>query len=508
MINKHLKQALLFKVGSVIYEGETLMKHAIMILAHKNIGQICRLVEYFDRNCEIYIHIDRKQCVKPEDKEKLLAYRQVKLVTDEYEVYWGGTSVLESELYLLRLAVQQSGADYFHLISGQDYPTRPLSYFLNFFNRNVGKEYISYIHLPHPNWESNTFHRLQYYFPYDYAAGQENPRQWVREQVWLQRSRGVKRPIPDEFDHLYGCSQWFSITRNAATTLLDYTDRSPSFYNRMWMTFAPEECYVATVLVNLLGKDNIVSLNQRFIRWKYENGNRPANLGCEHFRYLLENECLIARKIELPYSNTLLDWVDRYLHTDHKIELKPTGGWIYDGFMKYRYDKKFANYVARMWFEIGARMGLDMGCGTGAYVAQWRSRGLSFAGYDANTYTQELSAMLLPDGDTPCGVADLTDELESDCNFDIVACKDVLPYIPQELEHTAIMNLTKLSTRFIILSWDVHEELAELPHRKISEDALLPLLAKEGFVIERYMTGNLRVILKRKNCCVLTKEKS
>lgn len=80
--------------------------------------------------------------------------------------------------------------------------------------------------------------------------------------------------------------------------------------------------------------------------------------------------------------------------------------------------------------------------------------------------------------------------------------------IPQELEHTAIMNLTKLSARFIILSWDVHEELAELPHRKISEDALLPLLAKEGFVIERYMTGNLRVILKRKNCCVLTKEKS
>ena len=85
----------------------------------------------------------------------MLAYRQVKLVTDEYEVYWGGTSVLESELYLLRLAVQQSGADYFHLISGQDYPTRPLSYFLNFFNRNVGKEYISYIHLPHPNWESH-----------------------------------------------------------------------------------------------------------------------------------------------------------------------------------------------------------------------------------------------------------------------------------------------------------------------------------------------------------------
>lgn len=478
-----------------------------MILAHKNIGQLCRLVEYFDRNCEIFIHIDRKQCVKSEDKEKLLDYKQVKLVTDEYEVYWGGTSVLESEMYLLRMSVQQSDADYFHLISGQDYPTRPLSYFLDFFNRNAGKEYISYMHLPHPYWESNTFRRLQYYFPYDCAGGKDNPRQWVREQVRLQRNRGVKRPIPNEFDHLYGSSQWFSITRNAAITLLDYTDRSPSFYNRMWMTFAPEECYVATVLLNLLGKDNIVSWNQRFIRWKYENGNRPANLGCEHFRYLLENECLIARKIELPCSNTLLGWIDWYLHSDREIELKPTGGWIYDGFMQHRYDRKFADFVAKMWCDVSARTGLDMGCGAGIYVAQWRSRGLSFAGYDANPYTKELSAMLLPDGDTPCGVADLTEELDADCKFDIVVCKDVLPYIPQDLVHIAIKNLTKLSARFIILSWDVPDELSTLPHRRISEDTLMSLLADDGFVKERYRTANLRVIQNRKDYCVFTREK-
>ena len=72
-----------------------------------------------------------------------------------------------SEMHLLRMAVQRSDADYFHLISGQDYPTRPLDYFLEFFNRNAGKEYIGYLHLPHPNWEDNTFRRLQYYYPYD-----------------------------------------------------------------------------------------------------------------------------------------------------------------------------------------------------------------------------------------------------------------------------------------------------------------------------------------------------
>lgn len=36
------------------------MKHAILILAHKNVPQLCRLVKYFDRDCEVFIHIDKK----------------------------------------------------------------------------------------------------------------------------------------------------------------------------------------------------------------------------------------------------------------------------------------------------------------------------------------------------------------------------------------------------------------------------------------------------------------
>ena len=150
----------------------------------------------------------------------------------------------------------------------------------------------------------------------------------------------MKRPIPDEFDHLYGGSQWFSISRHAATTLLDYTDRSPSFYGRMWMTFAPEECYVATVLVNLLDKDSIEPWNHRFIRWKYENGNRPANLGCEHFRFLLDKGYLFGgsrnpmgtavyfsesgkeRKMGLGHSLACFDGAGRLLSRRHQ----KTGG--------------------------------------------------------------------------------------------------------------------------------------------------------------------------------------
>lgn len=82
---------------------------------------------------------------------------------------------------------------------------------------------------------------------------------------------------------------------------------------------------MATVLVNLMDKEDIVPWNHRFIRWKHENGNRPANLGCEHFRYLLEDEYLFARKIEQPCSTVLLDRIDRYLLQDREIGLTKTG---------------------------------------------------------------------------------------------------------------------------------------------------------------------------------------
>ena len=32
------------------------MKHAILILAHKNIGQLCRLAGYFEKDCDVSFH--------------------------------------------------------------------------------------------------------------------------------------------------------------------------------------------------------------------------------------------------------------------------------------------------------------------------------------------------------------------------------------------------------------------------------------------------------------------
>lgn len=483
--------------------SDTNMKHAILILGHKNLSHITHLVEYFERGCDIFIHLDKKGYYPLTELECLRNKRCVEYISQDYEVNWGGTSVLESEMHLLQIAFEHSYYDYFHLISGQDYPTRPLQQFFDFFEENEGKEFLQYVRLPHPKWENGTFKRLQYFYPYDIAYGHTHPRKWVREQVQIQLRKGQKRQIPDEFDYLYGSSQWFSITNRAVQQLLVYTHEHPSLFHRMWMTFAPEECYVATVILNLVGKESVFPWNCRFIRWMFENGNKPANLGKEHFLYLLEREYLFARKFDGIHDKDLISLIDKYLLHDTDLHIDKNGAWLYNGYLKYKFEQSFCDFVTQFWWEVSINSGIDLGCGDGRYVAIWRQRGMPFSGYDANPNTPQLSSLLLPEGDTPCGIADLTENLESDTPFDLVVCKDVLPYIPKQKEKKVIENLTNLSSHFILLGWN-----CEYKGRTLDENVLASQFSQRGFEIERYMTRKLRMALKKERCIVLIKNNS
>lgn len=50
--------------------------------------------------------------------------------------------------------------------------------------------------------------------------------------------------------------------------------------------------------------------NLRFIRWEMENGNRPANLGPEHFKFLCAGKIFFARKMTTAVSYELMEKID------------------------------------------------------------------------------------------------------------------------------------------------------------------------------------------------------
>ena len=473
------------------------MKHAIMIMAHGNFNHLIHMVEYFNHDCYVFIHIDLKSSISDKEMETLKKIPQVISVHKKYKIQWGGFSILKCEIFLLKEALTLCDADYFHLISGQDYPVRPLNCFLKFFEQKRGFDFIQYVHLPHPQWENNTFARFQYFYMYDFLHGN---RKKVNQWVDFQKKHSIKRAIPNKFDHIYGNSQWFSITYESAKLLIEYTNSHTSFYRRMRMTFAPEEAYISTVLVNLKNKKYIFSNNFRFILWKFVNGNMPANLDSSHFFFLLRKEYIFARKFDTNISLSLTNLIDKYLINDNqKLTFKQTGGWEYNGFLKYDYDELFTQALIQCTKHFQINSVIDMGCGCGLYVSELRRKGIAIAGYDANPYTEELSRLLLPPGDSPCEQADLTEDLDVTEPFELVICKDVIHYIPEHLINKALSNLTKLSSKYILISWSTYNANSEDNIHTYQEKEILNYFLSHGFVVIKDYTLFLREIIKDHN---------
>lgn len=463
------------------------MKNAILILAHKEFPLLLHLVDYFSQDCYVFIHIDKKANVSKQDISILLSKPQVIAVYRKYNVNWGGFSILRTELFLFKEAIRLCDATYFHIISGLDYPIKPLTAFLDFFERNQNLNFISCGNVGDNRLKKkNAYFRYQYFLPYDQFRGN-------RKQIWkkinrfveFQRRIGVSRGIPVQFNRIYCGSQWLSVPLKTVRDILKYTKEKPAFYRRLRYTFAPEETYFQTIIVNMCPRENVVFKNYRFIRWKNENNNSPANLSMIHFHLLVESDDFFARKMEMPYCNDIITKIDKYLLIE-KYYTEP--------FLINTYDFALtkALYSYCKWLNI--RNVLDFGCGPGLYVAALRRLGLLVAGYDESLYMRELSTVVIPEGDYPCEIANLADDMEEYETFQLVYCINVLQYIEISHLYKAVKNLIFLTNKTLLLGWN---DVFERDRNKSSY--VKSIVEEEGLFINEFATKFFQNQVKRVN---------
>ena len=81
------------------------MKHAFLIIAHNNWWQLKKLIECLDsENHDIYVHIDKKSKSFDETYFDSVTSKSSLRIYHEYNVYWGGFSQVQVELFLLSKA--------------------------------------------------------------------------------------------------------------------------------------------------------------------------------------------------------------------------------------------------------------------------------------------------------------------------------------------------------------------------------------------------------------------
>lgn len=283
------------------------MKIAVLLLAHKNAAQADRLINRLRHPAiRVFLHADKKSTLSNHRFSS-----PVTLIKNTVPVYWGDFSPVQATLNGMKEIREQAGEfDYFILLSGQDYPIKPIQSLVDFLEKNKGKEFIGHGAVNKDGWKA-AMSRYQYY----HFRKNKNVWGWfffagLRQ---LMKLSGIKRkpPVP-----VWGGSQWFNITHAAFNYILDYTTANPEFTRYMKSCNFTDELFFQTILLNSPFKNNCINDPLRYINWSKEPGKKnksPEVITQKDLTALQQSPGFFARKFDDHIDAVVLDELDRVI---------------------------------------------------------------------------------------------------------------------------------------------------------------------------------------------------
>lgn len=282
------------------------MKQAILITSYKDFEQLKELIHAFDETFNIYVHVDKKSNISSKTRHKLTTIKNVRYLSQDYKVNWGGLNHLKSYLKLSEIALKDKENSFFHLITGQDYPIKDSNY-LKSITKREKCNYLEHFKMPANCWrkEEGGMNRLEYYNFYDFFDAKKNLN-WIYRIKQLQKKINYKRPINDFLGQLYGGSTYWSLSREVLQYVIDFTKNNPKFLKRFRYTFCAEEIYFQTIIMNSSYSNKVTNDSLRFIDWESGKGGYPAFLDEKDFQSIIDSEKLFARKIDKNKNKLIL----------------------------------------------------------------------------------------------------------------------------------------------------------------------------------------------------------
>lgn len=270
-------------------------RHSILIIVHRDPQQVRRLVERLRHpRVDLWLHVDAKVDAAP------YLLEGVRLVRPRLAVDWAGFSCVAATLSWLR-ASATGDASTFTLLTGQDYPLRPIEAIVE-------------------SLEADTAGRM------DFSTSGED-RRWRYRTLWLHprelgslhgvamriaralwhRDRSC-RDLPRGLDFASGSAYW-TLRAAEARWVLSFLGNRPEVERFFRHTFAPDEMFFHSILAASPFRRELQP-PLRHIDWS-AGGSHPRTLGVQDFEALCASTALFARKF--PADDPVLDLIDREL---------------------------------------------------------------------------------------------------------------------------------------------------------------------------------------------------
>lgn len=287
------------------------MRLCHLIMCHKNPDQLRRLVNAISSpNSDVYVHLDKKEDIS--EFEMAVGGEATRFIANRKSVNWGGFSFVKSIMASLdEIKGKGKTYDFINLISGQDYPIKPIGEFETFLEENRGKCFISFEDTQEKIWWSENKTRVTRYHFNDFS---------IKGKYLAQRAVNFvlpERNFPKDW-MIYGgdCSSWWTLSADAAYYLADTLRAERKLRKFASFTWGSDEYIYATILMNSKFSRQVVNNNYRYIDWRERKPN-PKILLVDDFEKFQGTDNFFARKFDLSTDPKILDMVDEHLKAVH-----------------------------------------------------------------------------------------------------------------------------------------------------------------------------------------------
>lgn len=231
------------------------MRFAYLIVAHGSFRLLEELIHVLDSSeNDIFVHIDKK-CG---DINLHIKTQYSKLFfINRIAVEWGGVSVIKATLNLLRESVK-GNYDYYHLLSGVDFPIKSNKHIAEFFEKNKGKEFVGFCDVDKQLMEN----RLAYYHLIKGNKVRNSYRMYNLNEklIRIQKKLNIKH-IRDVSCFRKGCN-WFSITNQLAQDLVKNSSKLLKIYK---YTNCADEIFLQTYIYQNSLMDRLYNVKDEYM---------------------------------------------------------------------------------------------------------------------------------------------------------------------------------------------------------------------------------------------------
>jgi len=241
-----------------------------LVLAHTDPCLCGRLANALGPNHDVFVHVDAKSDIRPFLEQRV--HSRVAFINERVRVSWAGFSMVRATLQLIRAALLQCpSCTHLVLLSGQDYPIKPLDTFLHHLAASPSRQFMKLGVMNTPARNPQNYRITRYSFLDQLALiPSSSLRTWAKVGIKAFTYAFRRKPISG-LEPFFG-SQWWAITPACARHVVNSVKSHREFVDFCRYSFCPDEHFFHTIV-----------------------GNSPFVDGCEVvYDYPAENETVKA----------------------------------------------------------------------------------------------------------------------------------------------------------------------------------------------------------------------